>query len=444
MTTVDAAPVAPAVTLPAQRQPPAASPVVGPDRIPGVLAELRARLDASRLTNVGFPSSLDLDVTELMPFFNDVLNNVGDPDVASVFPAHTKDLEREVVAIVAGLLRAPADDYWGYVTSGGSEGVEYGALLGRTLHPDAVVYFSRSAHHAIAKIAAKLRIPAVTIRSRPDGRMDLRDLRVALRQHRQHAAIVVANIGTTLTEAVDDVPAIRRALADTPITRAYVHADAALSGLPLALLPPTPRIGFDLADGADSISISGHKFLGSPMPCGIVVTRRSLKNHLGGSVELLGTQDTTIGGSRSGHAPLILWYTLHRYGLDGLRDRVRYARELAQYAVDQLTRIGWPAWRHPHAMTVILEPPPAAVAARWANPTSGGQSHLICMPNITPTQIDALVADLAGSRRAADDFAAKTGQLAQAPNVAGASIAADIESEAARTPGSPQTGGPNA
>jgi hypothetical protein len=95
-------------------------------------------------------------------------------------------------------------------------------------------------------------------------------------------------------------------------------------------------------------------------------------------------------------------------------------------------------------MTVILEPPPAAVAARWANPTSGGQSHLICMPNITPTQIDDFIHDLAASRRAADDFAAKTGQLAQAPNVAGVSIAADIESEAARTPGSPQTGGPNA
>jgi histidine decarboxylase len=389
------------VSVPGQRQP--ADGLIGPpERIPPVLAALRARLDAARPTNIGFPSTLDLDITPLLPFFNDVLNNVGDPDVASVFPAHTKALEREVVDIIAGLLRAPKDDRWGYVTSGGSEGVEYGALLGRTLHPDAVIYFPRSAHPAIAKIAGKLRIPAVTVRSHHDERMDLRDLRVALRHHRQHAAIVVANIGATLTEAVDDVSEIRRALAEAPITRAYVHADAALSGLPLALLPPEPRIGFDLADGADSVSISGHKYLGSKMPCGIVVTRRSLKDRLGGPVELLGTPDTTIGGSRSGHAPLILWYALHRYGLDGLRDRARYARQLAEYTVGQLTGIGWPAWRHPHAMTVVLDPPPAAVTARWPIPTSGGRSHLICLPNITPTQIDALVHDLAELRAVAD------------------------------------------
>ena len=102
------------------------------------------------------------------------------------------------------------------------------------------------------------------------------------------------------------------------------------------------------------------------------MTRRSLKNRLGDPVELLGTHDTTIGGSRSGHAPLILWYALHRYGLDGLRDRVRYGRDVAQYTVDQLARIGWPAWRHPHAMTVVLDPPPPSVAARWAIPISGG------------------------------------------------------------------------
>jgi histidine decarboxylase len=95
----------------------------------------------------------------------------------------------------------------------------------------------------------------------------------------------------------------------------------------------------------------------------LVVTRRSLKARLGGSVELLGTHDTTIGGSRSGHAPLILWYALHRYGLDGLRNRVRYARDMAAYAIDQLDHIGWPAWRHPHAMTVVLDPPPADIAA---------------------------------------------------------------------------------
>lgn len=385
--------LAPAV--PGPRRPP--DSLIGPaQRIPAVLAELRARLDAARPTNIGFPSTLDLDVTPLLPFFNYLLNNVGDPDQAAVFPAHTKDLEREVVDVFATLLRAPVDDRWGYVTSGGSEGVEYGLLLARTLYPDAIAYASETAHWAIPKILSRLRMPSVTVRSLPDGRMDRRDLRVALRQHRDRPAVVLANIGTTMSEAVDDVTAIRRILADTPISRAYIHADAALSGLPLALLPPDPPIGFDLADGADSVSVSGHKFCGSPLPCGVVVTRRSLKTRLGGSVELLGTHDTTIGGSRSGHAPLILWYALHRYGLDGLRNRVRYARDMAAYTVEQLDHIGWPAWRHPHAMTVVLDPPPAEIAARWAIPVSGGSAHLICLPHVSAAHIGALIAEISG------------------------------------------------
>ncbi len=97
--------------------------------------------------------------------------------------------------------------------------------------------------------------------------MDGRDLRVALRQHRNHPAVGVANIGTTMSEAVDDVTAIRRILADTPISRAFIHADAdaALSGL--ARVGATASgVGFDLADGTDCISIGGHEFFGAPFP----------------------------------------------------------------------------------------------------------------------------------------------------------------------------------
>ncbi len=53
--------------------------------------------------------------------------------------------------------------------------------------------------------------------------------------------MVVPNIGMTMTEAVDDVPEIRRALADTPITRAYVHAGAGLSGVAISAIASRQR-----------------------------------------------------------------------------------------------------------------------------------------------------------------------------------------------------------
>ena len=135
-----------------------------------------------------------------------------------------------------------------------------------------------------------------------------------------------------------------------------------------------------------------------PTPPFIVITRRSLKARVGAQVEFLNTHDTTIGGSRSGHAPLVLWYALHHYGLAGLRDRTQTARGLARYTVDQLQGIGWPAWRHPHAMTVVLDTPPAPTLRRWAMPTSQGRSHIVCTPSLTRPQLDAFVADIAASR----------------------------------------------
>jgi histidine decarboxylase len=364
-------------------------------RVAAVLAALRHHLDTDRATNIGFPSTFDFDYSPLWPFFNNVLNNVGDPYTESAYPANTKHLEREVIEFFARLLRAPADDYWGYVTTGGTEGSEYGLLLARTLLPDAMTYVSQAAHYSGPKLLAKLGMPAITVRAGRDGRLDLRDLRRVVEAHRHRPAVVLATIGTTMTEAVDDVAAIRRVLDSRAIRHCYVHADAALSGLPLALLDPGSRPAFDLSDGADSISVSAHKALGCPFPAGIVMTRRSLRNRVGAAVDYIGTHDTTIGGSRSGHAPLVLWYAINLHGVDGLRRRFHAARQVAEFAVTQLGAIGWSAWRNPHALTVVMDTPPDPIRAKWRLASSNGQSHLIAVPGITAQQVRGLVQDLA-------------------------------------------------
>ena len=353
------------------------------------IARLLRQYQGERATGIGFPTATDIDYTELAPFFGLRLNNVGDPWTDPVNPDHAKELEREVIDFLADLFRAPSDDRWGDITSGGTERNLYGLYTARALYPDGVVYHSAAAHYSVTKAADLLALPAVPVRADPFGEIDYGDLGAAVIAHRDRPAIVLANVGTTMAEAVDDVARITGVLRAARVPGRYIHA---LAGLPLALTAGGPR--FDFADGADSISVSGHKFLGTPMPCGAVLTRRSLMEWIDRPVAYTGCPDTTVTGSRSGHAALFLWYALRRCGRSGLRERAIAARQLAAYALDRLTGAGWEAWRHPHAFTVVLRTPPAEVAGRWALASGDGWSHVICMPGVTRDRIDRFVDDL--------------------------------------------------
>ena len=43
-----------------------------------------------------------------------------------------------------------------------------------------------------------------------------------------------------------------------------------------------------------SISVSGHKFVGAPVPCGVVITRKRYAMALSSDVEYLNSRDATI------------------------------------------------------------------------------------------------------------------------------------------------------
>lgn len=368
-------------------------------QIAGRLNALRSALGAGRATNIGYPGATDLDYSEIIPFFGTLLNNVGDPWTDPAGSAHTKPFEREVLDWFADLFGADPDDRWGYLTTGGTEGNLYSLYLARTRFTNPLVYYSAAAHYSVPKCVHLLGMESVTVRAGQDGEMDYADFSDLINQYRHRPAIVVANCGTTMTEAADDVPRIRRILASAGV-RSHVHVDAALTGVPLALLSED-QTPLRLSSTIDSIAVSGHKFLGAPIPCGVVLTRRSLQQRISQAIDYTATLDTTISGSRCGQVALLLWYVIRRYGLDGLRARAYAARELAGYAVRLLTDIGWRAWRHPHALTVVFDTPAPAVKAKWVLASSEGRSHLVCMPGVRREYIDAFVRDVAASSAAA-------------------------------------------
>ncbi len=356
------------------------------------LDDLYDRLLALRDKNIGYPCNQEFDYSELFRFLQFSVNNVGDPFSGSNYRLNTQDFEREVVAEFAKFTQAPADDWWGYVTSGGTEGNMYGLYIGRETYPEGICYFSEDTHYSVVKILRLQHTRSLMLKSQPNGEMDYEDLRESLRIHRDAPPIIFANIGTTMKGAVDNLLTIRAILEELSITKAYVHADAALSGMILPFVDDAQPWNF--AAGADSVAISGHKMLGAPLPCGVVVARKKHVERIARSIEYIGALDTTIAGSRSAIAPIMLWYRLRTLGDVGLREMVQTCLKLADYAVQRLVESCIPAWRHQNSVTVVFPKPPESIMRRWILAPNEGICHLIVMPHVTRTIIDAFVDDL--------------------------------------------------
>ncbi|OHB66318.1 MAG: histidine decarboxylase [Planctomycetes bacterium RBG_13_63_9] len=357
-------------------------------RLDGVFE--RIKRDAG--TFIGYPCNALFDYSPLYRFLSFPVNNVGDPNVPSNFHLNTHDIEREVLDVFRGLTHAAADSFWGYITSGGTEGNMYGIFLGRELYPEGMVYYSEDTHYSVNKILRCLHVRNIMIKSCPDGRIDLEDLRETIRIHRDVPPIIFANVGTTMKGAVDDLEGIRQILKDLAIQQHYIHADAALSGMILPFVDdPQP---WDFQAGVDSLSISGHKMIGSPLPCGVAVAKRSNVERIARSIEYVGTLDTTILGSRSAIAPLFLWYAIRTVGMEGFRRRIRHCFEVADYAVDRLKQVGRRAWRHRNSVTVVFDRPSVGIINKWQLAVQYDTAHLITMPHVTGNLIDRLVADV--------------------------------------------------
>jgi len=354
--------------------------------------EFTRRIQKKTETYMGYPVSKDFDYQDLQELLQYPLNNLGDPFVDSTWKVDSREFEREVIEFFAELLRAPEDNWWGYVTNGGTEGNLYGLYLARELYPQGICYFSQETHYSVAKNLHLLNMRHIMIRTQENGEIDYEDLKETLRLHRDLPAIIFANSGTTMTEAKDDIKKITSILDEFSIANRYIHSDAALCGAINPFLEPRPA--YDFADGADSISISGHKFIGSPIPCGIVLARKEKVDRIARSIAYIGCLDTTITGSRNGFTPMVMWYAINKWGKEGLAKRALHSVATAEYAEEKLKELGVEAWRNPNAITVVFPEISEDLKEKYQLATANGITHLICMPNVERHHIDAFINDL--------------------------------------------------
>ncbi len=354
------------------------------------LYRLHEQIQKEQEHYLGYPNAYDFNYENLAPFLNFVINNLGDPFVGNS-GIHTCEVEREVIRTFASWVSL--EDPWGYVTNGSTESNLKALAQGRNTYPDAVVLCSRDTHYSIAKIAKLLGLKCVAIDSQAQGEISYSHFYQVAKSLKAYPFIICANIGTTMKGAIDRIAMIQSLLTDLKIRDYHLHCDAAQFGGYLPFLD----LGeiFDFRNGIDTMSVSGHKFFGSPIPCGIFLSRRGA--HLGpheSKVEYIGSFDQTISGSRNGLTPLILWQAFQTHGVEGFRKRAESMMALTQYGLAEIKKLAWPCWANPHSNTIVLQRPSAGLVRKWKLAVEGDIAHIITVPGVSHRLIDLFVRDL--------------------------------------------------
>lgn len=359
--------------------------------------------------HLGYPYNLDFDFKELEQVQRFSVNNLGDPFVESNYGVHSRKFEIGVLEWFANVWEIPLNEMWGYVTNCGTEGNLHGVLTGREVLPTGVLYCSRATHYSVPKAARMFRMPLCLVNANDNGELDLEHLKSCLRENKLKGlpAIINVNIGTTVKGAVDDLEGVFAALEECEYKREeyYIHVDGALFGLMLPFVDSEGKAQDEICrlsfqTNIDSVSVSGHKFVGAPVPCGVIITRKRHILKMSSDIEYLNSKDATIMGSRNGHAALYLWYAIQKKGLLGFKADTLECINKARALKDMLTAAGVDTFLNRLSTTVVFERPKEHEFVRkWQLACQGDIAHVVVMPSSTMEVLSDFVQELVQSRK---------------------------------------------
>ncbi len=329
------------------------------DELIGLLRERSIHVTHPRYFGLFNPSVRDAGVLA------DTLVALFNPQLAawSHAPA-VNEIERRVLATLAGVLGFDPERCAAHFTSGGAEANLTAVLAALAeLFPEAAedglaavdgrptLYVSREAHHSFAKIARMAGLGSGALREvrvGKDLRLDPRALDRALRDDARAGVrpfFVVATAGTTSAGVVDPIDRIAEVAA---AHGAWLHVDAAWGGA--AALSPRLKPVLAGIERADSVTWDAHKWLSVPMGAGMFFCR-----HPETPSRAFGTATTYMpAGSRGALDPyastvqwsrraigIKLFLSLAELGLDGYRELIEHQAAMGDRLRALLTDAGW-------------------------------------------------------------------------------------------------------
>ncbi len=88
-----------------------------------------------------------------------------------------------------------------------------------------------------------------------------------------------------------------------------------------------------------SIALSFHKWLGCPYPAGLYMTRKKNQLNPPSSPLYIGCDDTTLSGSRNGHAVMIIWDYLSDKSYEDIMGRVVKHHEMVKFTLTKFKEL---------------------------------------------------------------------------------------------------------
>jgi histidine decarboxylase len=338
-------------------------------------------------SHFGYPYNLGFSCSQYAGLLDYLINNLGDPYMASNYHLDSRTFEQAVVAYFARLWHF-AEEYWGYVTSSGTEGNLAALLYGKSSLHHPIVYASADTHYSVSKACFAYGLELILVPSSETGEMNYASLEKMIRPERN--AIAICNVSTTFRGAYDSVRKIRQAFDKAGVSRerVFVHGDAALGGMIVPFLDDVER-DYRI-DGLefDALSVSGHKMIGTPIPCGVILTKKAHVDTMARQIEYLNSRDSTLSGSRNGLAAILLHQRLMQTSQQEWKERVQTCVDNAQYLCQTLREGGLHASLNRYSNTVVFPRPDEHTVQQWQLACLGNQAHAIVMPQHSRAHID--------------------------------------------------------
>ena len=367
------------------------------EKLARTFATVQRRVQRAHATHLGYPYNLSFCPEVPDDLHGYLINNLGDPYAGSHYGSEVCEEEREAMAWLMRLWGClDLDRFWGAIGASGTEGNLWGIYLGREMLPDAVLLHGADAHYSLPKAARILRVPAVQVASLPNGEMDIVDFAEQLHKLDGRPVIVALTCGTTMKGAHDNIDGVLLALKAAGYDRdaRYVHVDGALNAMVLPFLQDVPTaILPSFERDIDSISTSGHKMIGTPMPCGALVARKGHIARIASAVAYLRSHDTTLMGSRNGHAVLAMWARFFGHGYGRFAYDALQSVERAKVLALDIAALGAGVLCNPFSLTVVFPEPSDGIVRRYQLACKDGLAHAIVMPSVTDDLLAQFLAD---------------------------------------------------